>query len=102
MSLSETPGSSAQSKLIAAAVSQTLQQNSTAALATLIEAPTHVGSKLLVRELGDTPSPVGSLGSEALDYAAIAQAQKFLESRADLIGAKRRFCLSAFKPSHAW
>jgi xanthine dehydrogenase accessory factor len=84
MSISETSGNNAQSKLIAEAVSQTLEQKSTAALATLIAAPAHVGSKLLVREFGDTPSPVGSLGCEALDHAAIAQAQKFLESSADL------------------
>src|SRR6185436_20132837 len=79
---------SAQSKLIAEAVSQTLQQNSTAALATLIEAPvsglTNVGLKLLIRELGSTPSPIGSLGNDALDRAVTAQAIKFLESRADL------------------
>lgn len=84
MSLSETPGNSAQSRLIAEAVSQTLQQNSTAALATLIEAPASVGSKLLVREVGVAPSTIGSLGDGALDRAVLAQAQKFLESRADL------------------
>jgi xanthine dehydrogenase accessory factor len=84
MSISEPLENSAQSKLIANAVSQTLQQNSTAALATLIEAPANVGAKLLVGETGVSASPVGSLGDAALDRAATAQALQFLESRADI------------------
>ncbi len=71
--------------MIAEAVSQTLQESSTAALATLIEAAdlTSVGSKLLVREFGATSAPVGSLGSEELDRAVVEQAARFLESRGD-------------------
>ncbi len=88
MSFSENPGNSAQSKWIAEAVSQTLQENSAAALATLIAAPANalinIGSKLVVRDSGVMPSLIGSLGSEALDRAAVAQAMRFLESRADL------------------
>lgn len=84
MSFNEPLDNGAQSKLIAAAVSQTLQQNSTAALATLIEAPANVGAKLLVREDGVADSPVGSLGNADLDRASTAQALQFLDSRADI------------------
>jgi xanthine dehydrogenase accessory factor len=84
MSSSEPLDNSAQSKLIAEAVSQTLQQNSTAALATLIEGPANVGAKLLVGEAGASASSVGSLGNAALDRAAVTQALQFLESRADI------------------
>jgi len=74
--------------LIAEAVSQTLQQNSTAALVTVIETPIAtlipVGSKLLVHESGVTPEPIGSLGNDVLDRAAVGQAIEFLESRTDL------------------
>ena len=87
MSSIEPQENKAKSSLIAEAVSQTLQDGATAALATLIEAPanaqTNVGSKLLVREFGVTSAPVGSLGSEELDRAVVEQAARFLESRAD-------------------
>lgn len=87
MSLIELSENKAHSKSIADAVSQTLQENSSAALATLIEGPadnqTNVGSKLLVSEPGSASLPVGSLGSEELDRAVMKQAARFLESRAD-------------------
>ena len=79
-----------QANSIAEAVSQALQDGSTAALATLIEVPagdqTNVGSKLLARESGVASAPVGglgSLGSEELDLAVGKQAARFLESGAD-------------------
>ncbi|MGH9929188.1 MAG: XdhC family protein [Pyrinomonadaceae bacterium] len=87
MSLTEPLGNKTQSNSIAEAVSQTLQERSTAALATLIEAPANaqalVGSKLLVREFGVMSAPVGSLGSEEFDGAVVERAARFLESRAD-------------------
>ena len=81
---------------ITEAVSQTLQDNSTAALATLIEdnAQASVGSKLLVRELEVTSAPLGSLGSDELDRAVVEQAARFLESRADT----RVFQIKEFAP----
>jgi len=83
----EAPGNNAQSNSIAEAVSQTLQESSSAALATLIDAPANtqgnIGSKLLVREFVSTGAPVGSLGSEELDRAVVEQAARFMESRAD-------------------
>ena len=98
MSLIESPENKAQSRSISEAVSQTLQEGSTAALATLIEtpakAPTNVGSKLLVRESGVTSLPVGSLGSEELDRAVREQASRFLDSKADM----RVFQVKEFAP----
>jgi|ERR1043166_511807 xanthine dehydrogenase accessory factor len=84
MSLSEPLDNGAQSKLIAEAVSETLQQNFTAALATLIDGPANIGAKLLVREAGASASLAGSLGDAALDLAVRAQAWQFLESKADI------------------
>ena len=82
----KTPENKARSNSIAEAVSQTLLEGSTAALATLIEVPagdqTNVGSKLLVRESA-VAKPAGSLGSDVLDRAVLGQAAKFLESRVD-------------------
>jgi xanthine dehydrogenase accessory factor len=87
MSLIQPPENKAQSNLIGEAVSQILQANSTAALATLIEAPTNsnakMGSKLLVRESEIAGSSVGTLGGEELNRAVVEQATKFLGSRAD-------------------
>ena len=86
MSSIEPPKDKTQANSIAEAVSQTLQEGSTAALATLIETTDlpNVGSKLLVREFGVTSMPVGSLGSDELDRAVAEQAAKFLDSGADI------------------
>lgn len=87
MSSSEAPGNKAQSNSIAEAVSRTLQESSSAALATLIDAPANtqvnIGSKILVREFVGTGAPVGSLGIEELDRVVVNQAARFMESRAD-------------------
>lgn len=73
----------AQSRAIAEAISQTLHANSTAALATLIEAPegekASVGLKLLVTE----SQTAGVLGNDELNRAVRQQASRFLESRAN-------------------
>lgn len=101
MSSIEPPENKANSSLIAEAVSQTLQEGTTAALATLIEATglTIVGSKLLVGEFGVTSMPLGSLGSQELDRAVVEQAARFLESRADT----RVFQVQEFAPElSAW
>jgi xanthine dehydrogenase accessory factor len=109
MSSIESPENTAQSKSIAEAVSETLRKNSTAALATLIEAGAHVrvGSKLLVREFAMRSSPVsspsiwegeggefGSLGNDELNRAVVEQAGRFLESGADT----RVFQVKEFAP----
>jgi xanthine dehydrogenase accessory factor len=84
MSSSEPPGHKAQANLIAEAVSQALEENSSATLATLVDAPgipqANVGSKLLVREAAAT---AGTLGHAELDRVVVAQAARFMESRAD-------------------
>ena len=83
----EPTGDKAQSKTIAAAVSQALQQNSGGVLATLIAAPAaaqaNVGAKLFVRAGVTTSAAVGSLGNAELDRAVCEQAARFLEARAD-------------------
>jgi xanthine dehydrogenase accessory factor len=87
MSFIQSPEEKVQSQSIAEAVSQTLQENSTAVLATLIEAPasarSNVGSKLLIRGSEVLGSAQGGLGDAALDRATLEQAAKFLGSRAD-------------------
>ena len=65
---------------IAQAITQVLERNSIAALATLVEARTGVGAKLLVEETGERH---GSLGSPALDERAASFAATFLHSRAE-------------------
>ncbi|HEV7683603.1 MAG TPA: XdhC/CoxI family protein [Pyrinomonadaceae bacterium] len=86
MSSNELPGQKAQANLIAQAVSQTLAQNSSATLATLIEAvgipQAEVGSKLLVREAATT---AGTLGHAELDRLVVAQAARFMQARADTL-----------------
>ena len=87
MSLFKPLENKAQSKSIAEAVAQTLRANLTAALATLIEAPSsrkgRVGSKLLLTEAEDGGLPLASLGSAELDQVVSEQAARFLESKAD-------------------
>lgn len=65
---------------IVRAVAQVLEQNSLAALATLVEATENVGAKLLVTETGER---TGSLGDARLDKAVVSYARTFLDSRAE-------------------
>ena len=60
-------------------VAALLEEGSTAALATIVEAQTGVGAKLLVETSG---SRTGTTGDEALDAALAVYAQTFLASRA--------------------
>ncbi len=69
-----------QSKLIAKSIERGLDEGSIAALATLIEAPTGVGAKLLIPAAGQE---TGSLGDTELDRAVVSFAEVFLESRDD-------------------
>jgi xanthine dehydrogenase accessory factor len=68
------------SVLIAKAVAQVLEQNSLAALATLVEAQENVGAKLLVAETGER---TGGLGNAQLDEAVVSYSRTFLDSRAE-------------------
>ena len=68
------------SQAIAQAVALVLEENSLAALATLIEAENVVGAKLLIAETGER---TGSLGNSALDEAVAAYVKTFLGSRAE-------------------
>src|SRR5918912_273713 len=68
------------SHTIAQAVARVLERNQRAVLATLVEARTGVGAKLLVEETG---ARHGSLGWPALDEEAAAYAPAFLNSRAE-------------------
>lgn len=83
----DSPENKAQSDPISHAVSQTLQAGTIAALATLIAGSSVVsgiiGTKLLLQEFGDPDKRIGSFGSEALDRAVVAQAARFLESKAE-------------------
>jgi xanthine dehydrogenase accessory factor len=74
------PDSGKQSQVIARAIARLLEQNSIAALATLVSAPRTVGAKLLVDEMGER---VGSLSDLALDEAVARAALSFLNSRAE-------------------
>jgi xanthine dehydrogenase accessory factor len=65
---------------IARAVEHVLESNSTATLATLVEAPSSVGAKLLVEETGER---TGSLGDSSLDEAVASYAGIFLNSRVE-------------------
>jgi xanthine dehydrogenase accessory factor len=65
---------------IARAVAQVLENNSTATLATLVEASSGVGAKLLVEETGER---TGTLGDSSLDEAVASYAATFLNSRAE-------------------
>ena len=74
------PDSGQQSQLIARAIARLLEQNSIAALATLVAGPRAVGAKLLVDEMGER---VGSLSDPVLDEAVALAALPFLNSRAE-------------------
>jgi xanthine dehydrogenase accessory factor len=86
MSPSELAEHKAQSNLIAEAASQALAKNSSATLATLIEAvgipQAKVGSKLIVRE---TATTAGTLGNAELDRVVAERAARFMESKADTL-----------------
>jgi xanthine dehydrogenase accessory factor len=72
------PENKTPSSLISDHVSRILQEGSIAALATLIDGATNVGTKLLIAESG---AHLGTLGVEALDAAVRQQANRFLNSR---------------------
>lgn len=99
MSANESPENKAQSNFIPETVSRILQHGSIAVLATLIEAatnaPTNVGTKLLVDNSGTSGTTVGSLGSEALDRAVVEHAPRFLESKVET----RVFQVKEFAPT---
>jgi len=79
------------SSLIIAAVRNALESGTLAVLATVIEAPAGVGSKLLVAESGET---TGDLGDVSLSTAATGFAATFLESREEA----RTFRVAEFAP----
>lgn len=81
---------------IAQAITQVLERNSIAALATLIEAREGVGAKLLVEETGGRH---GSLGSLALDEAVASFATTFLHSRAEARTFKLQEITDELEPS---
>ncbi|HEX8746679.1 MAG TPA: XdhC family protein [Pyrinomonadaceae bacterium] len=69
------------SRLIIEAVERVLQENSTAALATLIRAPAGKGAKILITERDARRT--GTMNNLALDEAVARYAQEFLASRAE-------------------
>ena len=70
--------SKAPARLIIESVERVLEEGLLAALVTLIEAPTGVGSKLLVES---SAKRIGSLGHSRLDEVVAGHVAKFLESR---------------------
>jgi xanthine dehydrogenase accessory factor len=68
------------SRLIIEAVERVLQEDSLAALVTIIRAPQDTGAKILITEAGER---TGSLDDAALDEAAALYAPAFLASRAE-------------------
>jgi xanthine dehydrogenase accessory factor len=79
------------SNLIIAAIRNALESGTLAVLATIIEAPIGVGSKLLITESGET---TGDLGDVSLSTAVIGFAASFLESREEA----RTFRVAEFAP----
>jgi xanthine dehydrogenase accessory factor len=73
-------GNNTPSRLITEAIERVLDEGGIAALATLIEAPTGVGAKLLAQ---GSSQATGSLGDSELDRAVVDFAEVFLESRDD-------------------
>ncbi len=82
------------SLVISEAIEGILAIGDTAVLATLIEGPTAVGTKLLVKGDGET---VGSLGEAALDEAVAGAAKNFLAMRDEA----RSLNVSEFAPGLA-
>ena len=70
--------SKAPARLIIESVERVLEEGRLAALVTLVEAPTGVGSKLLVES---SVKRIGSLGDSRLDEVMAGHVAKFLESR---------------------
>ncbi|HEX8175979.1 MAG TPA: XdhC family protein [Pyrinomonadaceae bacterium] len=68
------------SRPIIEAVERVLQENSLAALATIIRAQADTGAKILITEQG---ARTGTLNNLALDEAVALYARKFLDSRAE-------------------
>ena len=84
-------------QLILEAINRIIQENSIAALITLIEAPRSVGAKMLVDEAG---AITGELGDDAnLSQAVTDFASRFLSSRAE----SRTYKVAEFAPElTAW
>lgn len=78
--------------LISAAIARTIENGLTAVLATIIEGPTNVGSKLLVEQSGST---TGTLGDESLNSSVVLYAAKFLNSKEET----RAFQVKEFAPA---
>jgi xanthine dehydrogenase accessory factor len=85
------PENTTPSSVISAAIERIIENGLTAVLATLIEAPTRVGSKLLVEQSGET---VGGLGDKQLDRAVAQHAARFLDSKEET----RVFRVKEFAP----
>lgn len=84
----------ARSGRVTDAIRQVLESGAVAALATVIEAPTNVGAKLLVEESGET---TGELGDASLTAAVVRFALTFLETRDEA----RTFLVREFAPELA-
>lgn len=65
-------------KTLTQQLERVLAEGSTAALVTLIKAPAHLGSKMLIEKSGDA---TGSLGNRQLDIAVREFVERFLESQ---------------------
>ncbi len=74
----QTPHGKTSSYLLITAIERVLDEGRIAVLATLVEAPTAVGAKLLVEDAGMT---IGSLGDHGVDRVVLEHAAKFLEGR---------------------
>ncbi|MCA1557878.1 MAG: XdhC/CoxI family protein [Acidobacteria bacterium] len=72
--------STVMSRLIIEAVKRVLEENSLAALITIIRGPLDVGAKILITESG---AKVGTLKTSALDEAVARYAPQFLATRAE-------------------
>jgi xanthine dehydrogenase accessory factor len=81
----------ARSGLVINAIRQMLESGAVATLATIIEAPTGIGAKLLIAESGET---TGDLGDASLNKATAKFARSFLESREEA----RTFQVREFAP----
>jgi xanthine dehydrogenase accessory factor len=86
-----SPENTPQFPIISAAIAQIIENGLTAVLATLIEGPKNVGSKLLVEQFGTTS---GSLGDESLNSAVVIHAAGFLDSKEET----RAFQVKEFAP----
>ncbi len=82
---------STRSNLIAETINQLLADGLVAVLATLIRAPSGVGSKLIVDTRGER---AGTLGDDTLNAATASQAALFLETKEEI----RVFAVKEFAP----